>query len=257
MIARNICEELNAGLGALFSCSQEGDLQKIRTPYLYPDGDVIDLYCKQKSGALLVTDMGESTRWLRMQTRSSKRSIKQNKLIDDVCLTQGVEFFKGMLQTRCRENESLPEAVTRVSQAAIRISDLWFTFRARSVESIADEVADLFGEISYPFERSRAFTGKSGASVKVDFYVQGPQHASMVNILSTGNKSSARPIVNQVLRNWYELSPLAVSADGLRFISLFDDTSDVWSTEDYSLLEDFSSIANWSRPDQFQELLAT
>ena len=33
--------------------------------------------------------------------------------------------------------------VTRVAQAALRVSDLWFTFRAQAVQSITDEVADF------------------------------------------------------------------------------------------------------------------
>ncbi len=33
--------------------------------------------------------------------------------------------------------------ITRVAQAAVRVSDLWFTFKTRTVESITDEVADF------------------------------------------------------------------------------------------------------------------
>ena len=256
MIMRDLCAELNSEMGGMFSCRQSGQLNKIRTPFLYPDGDIIDVFCKENEGSITVTDLGESTRWLRMQTTAPKRSLKQNKLIDDVCKTQGVELFKGMLQTRCREGESLAEAVTRVSQAAIRVSDLWFTFRARSVESVADEVADFLGDISLPFERAKTFTGRSGTGVKVDFYVRAPQASSMINVLSTGNKSSARPIVNHVLRNWYDLSGITTSPDAPKFISLFDDTSDVWSDGDFTLLEELSTVARWSRPDQLQELLA-
>jgi len=256
MISRDICSELNSDMGALFTCDQQGQINKIRTPFLYPDGDIIDVFFKQNDESVTITDLGESIRWLRMQTTAPKRSLKQNKLIDDVCKTQGVELFKGMLQTRCHEGESLADAVTRVSQAAIRVSDLWFTFRARSVESVTDEVADFLGDISLPFERAKLFTGRSGAGVKVDFHVRAPESSSLINVLSTGNKSSARPIVNQVLRNWYDLSGLSVAPDAPKFISLFDDTSDVWSEEDFALLEDLSNVARWSRPDQLQELLA-
>lgn len=256
MTSREICAELNNELSALYSCFEQGEFNKIRTPFLYPDGDVIDIFCKQNERSTTVTDLGESVRWLRMQTTAPKRSIKQNKLIDDVCKTQGVELFKGMLQTRCREDESLADAVTRVSQAAIRVSDLWFTFRARSVESVTDEVADFLGDISLPFEKRKMFTGRSGAGVMVDFYVRAPERSSMINVLSTGNKSSARPIVNQILRNWYDLSGVSVSQDAPKFISLFDDTSDVWSSEDFSILEELSDVARWSRPDELQELLA-
>ena len=119
-----VCEALKSDLGELFTCTEQGAYQRIRTPYLYPDGDNIDLFCKAQNDVVSVTDLGETTRWLRMQTVSPKRSPKQRQLIEDICLSHGVEFYKGMLQARCRPNDSLAMVVTRVAQAALRASDL-------------------------------------------------------------------------------------------------------------------------------------
>jgi hypothetical protein len=33
--------------------------------------------------------------WLRLQTQSPKRSPRRQKLVEDVCLTHGLEFYKG------------------------------------------------------------------------------------------------------------------------------------------------------------------
>lgn len=139
-----VCEALKTDLGELFSCTEQGAYQRIRTPYLYPDGDNIDLFCRaqDEGGVITVTDLAETTRWLRMQSVSPRRSPKQRQLIEDACLTHGVEFYRGMLQARCRPGDSLATVVTRVAQAALRVSDLWFTFRTRAVESVTDEVAD-------------------------------------------------------------------------------------------------------------------
>ena len=43
--------------------------------------------------------------------------------------------------------------VPRVAQAAVRVSDLWFTFKTRRVESITDEVADCLADKKLPFTR--------------------------------------------------------------------------------------------------------
>ena len=51
-------------------------------------------------------------------------------------------------------------------------------------------------------------------------------------------------------------SPVRVGPQALRFISLFDDTADVWSEEDFKLVESISDIGRWSRPDEFVGLLA-
>jgi C4-type Zn-finger protein len=50
------------------------------------------------------------------------------------------------LMARCKSNEDLSASIMRVAQAALRISELWFTFRTRAVESAKDEVADFLSE---------------------------------------------------------------------------------------------------------------
>ena len=118
--------ELQQGLGALFNCSDQGDFVRIRTPYLYPDGDNIDVFCKPDGDVVRVTDLAETTGWLRLQSASPRRSPRQKHLIEDACVTHGVEFDRGMLQARCRSSDELAQVVTRVAQAALRVSDLWF-----------------------------------------------------------------------------------------------------------------------------------
>src|ERR1700719_3144112 len=134
----SLCEEMAQSVGELFSCSHTDEHVRIRTPYLYPDGDVIDLFAKKRDSVLTLTDFGETLRWLRMQTVSPRKSPKQKELIEDVCLTLGVELFRGMLMVRVRPGDKIGSAVMRLSQAAIRIADLWFTFRTRAVETITD-----------------------------------------------------------------------------------------------------------------------
>ena len=245
-----------AELGELFSCAEQGEYERIRTPYLYPDGDNIDLFCKTAEDVVTVTDLGETTRWLRMQTVSPRRSPKQTQLLQDACLTHGVEFYRGMLQARCKPGESLGTVVTRVAQAALRVSDLWFTFRTRAVESVTDEVADYLAERSLPFVRSERLAGRSGRSWDVDFHVRAPVQSSLVYVLSTGNRSAARKVAEHVCAAWYDLNHLAAGPEGLRFVSLFDDTVDVWANEDFRLVEDLSVVTRWSRPDEFAGHLA-
>lgn len=251
----NICQNFSGGLSALFTCEQVGEYQRIRTPYLYPDGDNIDVFCKPQGEVTLVTDLGETTRWLRMQTVSPRRSPKQRALIEDACLTHGVEFYKGMLLARCRQAEQLSAVVFRVAQAALRISDLWFTYRTRSVESLTDEVADFLAEREFRFDRGEKLTGRSGRVWTPDFHVRSVQRSSLVYVLSTGSRSAARSVVNQVHTAFYDLNQLVAGPEGLKFVSLFDDTADVWSDEDFRLVEQLSTVTRWSQPDEFADAL--
>ena len=250
-----VCALIQEQIGELFACSEVGNYVRVRTPFMYPDGDYIDLFWEGSNGHVTLTDLGETVRWLRMQTISPRRSPKQNQLIQDICLNHGVEFYRGMLQVRYRTGENLAMAVTRLAQAAIRTSDLWFTFRNRTVESVTDEVNDLLLDRSIPFDRNVNPIGRSGRTWPINFYTRTPTRSSLVQVLSTGSRGATRRITEHVVAAWYDLNHLQVGPEALHFVSLFDDTSDVWAPEDFRQLEDLSEIARWSEPDELLELL--
>jgi hypothetical protein len=51
------------------------------------------------------------------------------------------------------------------------------------------------------------------------------------------------------------LSHLKLVQAKLSFVSLFDDTEDVWQEEDFRLVQKLSTVARWSRPDEFEAIL--
>lgn len=251
------CEQISQKIGELFTCSSVNEYIRIRTPFLYPDGDVIDLFFKEEGEYATLTDLGETLRWLRMQTATQKRSPKQQQLINNICLTHGIEFYRGMLVVRIKPSEDIAQVVTRLSQAALRVSDLWFTFRSKVGESIVDEVADLLQDHHIPFEPDPLIPGRSGRVWKPNFQTKQPQRSALIYVLSTGSRAAARQQAEQTLAAWHDLSDLTKGPKALRFISLFDDTLDVWTEEDFRLEADISEVYYWSRPDEFLEKLAS
>ena len=131
MSSGDIREALRSATGGKFTCTEHGDFQRIRTPYLYPDGDNINLFCKAEGDAVTVTDLAETAGWLSMQSAAARRPPEQNRIIDEVCVARGVEFHRGMLRSRCRSVGELAAAVERVAQAALRVSELCFPAAAR------------------------------------------------------------------------------------------------------------------------------
>jgi len=250
------CKQIEEKIGELFTCSEVNGYVRIRTPYLYPDGDVIDVFLSEKNGSYTLTDLGETLGWLKTQTVAPKRSPKQRQLISDVCLTHGVELFRGMLTVRLRSPDDVTEALVRLSQAAVRVADLWFTFRTRAVESITDEVAELLSERQIAFDHSEKLLGRSGRVWTVDFHTRHAAKSSLVYVLSTGSRAAARAVAEHVLAAWYDLSHLKIGPQTLNFVSLFDDTLDIWTHEDFKLVSDLSDVTFWSRPDEFIERLA-
>ena len=256
MEVRPLCQELQQNLGALFVCSNHGNYERIRTPYLYPDGDVIDLFCMTTGDTVVVSDLAETTGWLRMQSVTMRRSPNQNRLIEDACVTHGIEFHRGMLQARCRSGDNLAEVVTRVAQGVLRVSDLWFTFRTQAIQSITDEVADFLTKQEFRYDRDKRLAGRSGRGWTIDFYVRTEQYSSLVQVLNTGSRAAAHRVSEHVLAAWHDLNHLAAGPESLDFVSLFNDTADVWRDEDFKLVEPLSEVLHWSRPDKFAAFLS-
>ncbi|MFB6264694.1 MAG: DUF1828 domain-containing protein [Bradymonadaceae bacterium] len=253
---RRVCDRLGEQLGALYECAEmeNGERTRVRTPFLYPDGTYIDLYVSDGE-PITVSDLGETLRWLDLQTHSSLMTPKRRGLVEDVCTTHGVDFFKGMLVVRT-EDEELADAVVRLGEAAVRVADLWFTFRRRSVQSTSDEVDAYLEEIGVPHERNKKIPGRSEKSWKVDFHTRTRARTAYVDVLTTGSRSNASRLVDHAVAMWHDLSHLEATSDTpISFVSLFDDTIDVWREEDFAQVEELSEVAFWSDPEGFGDLL--
>ena len=256
MNATELCASLGNSLPALFSCSpgpQEG--VRVRTPLLYPDGGVVDVFVLERSNGYTVTDFGDALGWLDLQSVSRQRSPKRQTLILDVCQTLRIEFSRGQLVLRSVTDGALGESVLRVAQGVVRVSDLWFTLRNQSVQNTADEVDEWLREKQIPFERYAQKQGRSTRTWTVDFEAHIDDQTSMIFLLSTGSRGAVRRLAEHVLAECVDLNHLKLNKPSIVFVSLFDDTEDVWRPEDFSLLEGHTEIARWSRPDEFENLL--
>ena len=258
MTGSDIGAAIGNELGALFIGEEQGDFYRIRTPYLYPDGDNIDLFCEWNGDAITVSDLAETTGWLRMQSIAAHRSPNQNRLIADACITHNVEFCRGMLQAQWRPGDDFAGVCNRVAQAALRVSDLWFTLRysaGSATLSVVSEVEEYLAERRLDCERARKMAGRSQQVWNVDLYVRAPTRRSLVYVLDTGSRAAASRITDHVVAAWHDLHHYAAGPERLQFVSLFDDTVDVWQDEDFRRLENLSTVARWSRPDEFAGVL--
>ena len=258
MNSNEICAAIGNTLPAMFECSpapREG--VRVRTPLLYPDGGVVDVFVLERGGRYVVTDFGDALGWLRTQSASSRRSPKQQSLVEDVCQTLGVELLKGQLILRSGVDDPLGETIMLLAQAVVRVSDLWFTFRGRALQTTADEVDRWLREKQIPFKHSVRHAGRSRRDWSIDFQIFTDQRTSMVFLLSTGSRGAVRRITDHVVAGCMDLNHLKEHQPRLVFVSLFDDTQDVWRDEDFDLVEQLSIVARWSRPDVFERILTS
>lgn len=105
------------GLNALFLISQRGEFVRIRTPFLYLDGDVVDVFAKENlSGPQVtwtLTDLGESI--------GNSPPAPHDQIIKDICLTHGVVFENGQLTVLCNQ-DTLSRCIISLGQAMILLN---------------------------------------------------------------------------------------------------------------------------------------
>ena len=256
MNPNHLCNSIGETLSHLFECSPAAKQSiRVRTPLTYPDGGIVDVFVVEQDGQRRVTDFGEALGWLRVQSVSGRRSPKQNQMIEDTCQTLGVEIYRGQLVMRLETSDEIGEAVLRLAQAVARVSDLWFTFRARPVETAAKEVNRWLTKKEIHFERLVHQRGRSGRNWTIDYRTYSNNRISLIFFLSPHSRGAVQRLTEHVLAGWVDLEPLKDSRPRQQFISLFDDTEILWQDEDFGLLEPYSRIARWSRRDEFEQML--
>lgn len=256
-----LCDAVRQGLPALYECSPapiEG--VRIRTPFLYPNGRVIDVFVIETNHGYEVTDFSAAVGWLRMQTIKGKLTVKQRASIRDIGQTLGTEFKKGEIIYRCNDLSEVSEAVQIVGQAVLRVADLWFLFRHSVSESVSDEVEEWLQEREIASERNYKVRGRSTREWNVHFKTLVLGNTSFVFLLSTATRGAVHRITDQVFTGCSDLTNsqnATIYTYTPKLVSLFDDTVDVWWKEDFDLLENVSEIARWSSPDEFEHILKT
>ena len=134
MNSNELCSTVGRSLPPLFVCSEaEPEGVRVRTPMLYPDGGVVDVFVLPRGNGYDVTDFGDALGWLWLQSVSPRRSARQEALAQDVCQTLRIELFNDQLTMRGVTQDALGEAVMRVAQAAVRVSD-----RGQAFQTAAD-----------------------------------------------------------------------------------------------------------------------
>ena len=125
----DLCASLTKTMSPLFECTpapREG--VRVRTPMLYPDGGMVDVFVLERGDSHLLTDFGEALGWLRMQSVNPRPAPGQRALVEDVCQTLRIELSRGQLTLRVGADDDMADAVIRLAQAVVRVSDISFTF---------------------------------------------------------------------------------------------------------------------------------
>lgn len=129
MSVDSLCSSIRESFHEQWECTNapEGSIC-VRTPYLYPDGGILELFILEHGDRYRLTDFGETVSWLRMRSGWLSLSPEQRAQIGDACQTHGVINNHNQLELSGVAASDLPRAVVQLAAAAVRVSDLWFTF---------------------------------------------------------------------------------------------------------------------------------
>ena len=57
----DLCHSLRESLPGLFACAVAPRAAvRVRTPFMYPDGDIVDVFVEERGAEYVVTDYGEA-----------------------------------------------------------------------------------------------------------------------------------------------------------------------------------------------------
>ena len=250
-----LCASLGRSLPQLFECSTapiEG--VRVRTPMMYPDGGIVDVFVLERGGEYIITDFGDALGWLLTQSVSRSLTKRQDALIGDVCRALRVELFQGQLVLRNIKSEGLGDAVIRLAQAVVRVSDVRFTMRPKRIKTTADEVEGWLRGKRIRFERRVKLQGRSNRDWTIDFQTH-TERTSLIFLLDTSTRSAVKRITENVLAGCVDLGHLKDNDPELKFVSLFNDSHSIWRDEDFQLVGRHSEIAYWSRPEMLERIL--
>lgn len=251
-----ICDNINKYIGRQFTCTNFNGFIKVQTPYLYPDGDIIDVFVKSSDSGLILTDLGETIAWLSSHSISHSLSERKNQLIEDLIFMYQVERYKGMLIKKCDNSENLSFAIVDFCQAIIRVSDIYLTYSGKTSNSFYEDVADFLTEEKFEFQKNVKYVGTSERERIIDFEVIISNNISLIKGLNYHNKTEANSRSDIINSCWSDLGYIRMSNPNINFISLINDTEDKKIyPNNINLLQSVSSVAFWSNKNQLKNLI--
>jgi hypothetical protein len=274
----NICEKISQTMGELFTYSSVNEFVRISTPFILPDGSLIDLFLKEKEESYVLTDLGETFGWLYLQTSAFGLSENQEIIIKDILITHGIEQLNGMLVIRLKQDDNLSDAVLHLVQAIIRIADTNNEPNTSSfkpiiepifnriieinsqtkilaskpiIEPIKEQLEEFLNNKNLNIERDKKFPGFSGTSRNVDFCIYQTTGNTLINVLGIQGKPRLR--AEKLFITWSEISYL--KENKYNFISLVDDSKNFKDEKSIKLLSKVSDVVKWSNRNYLQKLL--
>jgi len=244
-----IKEYIKNSAAQLFTCETLDGLLVITTPFSYPDGDDIELFIEFKQDHLLLSDMGETLRYLDTYLLDTSATEKRRAIINEVIRSNNLRLSKGIIYAVIRNPDRLLEAMFNMNQAIIRISDLLYTTKIHTVAVFEEEVKSFLEDNHFIFEQDYTVQTQMN-QYTFDFAIESKHGLQLMKLVNSPKKQTSKPAIDRTLRIWFEVATdLGEQFPKQNRFTLLDDSSYIWNPRDYSVLEPLCYVHKWGQKE--------
>jgi len=257
----NTCDGLKNYLST-FSLVQQCNVIKngmlrIQTPFQYMDGSKIDLFIGKKGDlfeTVIISDLGQTVATLLDVPFKPWGTKKRKEVVNEICSSLNVQWVGGEFKIELKKEEwhQISDAIVRLSQACIRVSDMALNQRIRTVLGFKDEIEESFTTFDLEYETEFPLRGRFDRDVELDFKVQGTDVISLIQVFCTTNRASSHTLGNNIFQKWYDIGEYK---QDYQFITILDSKSEYYRPDDIQRIEDYSTTFYY--PAQEQEIISS
>lgn len=242
---------IESGMPNIFRCEQNGEFLELSTPFLDPEGDLINIFVKPESKRIVVTDAGETHRNLFNYGIPIQLTKNRKKILDDVLSIYRINNTDSELWLEINRVDDVSMGIMRMGQTITRILDLVYTTRYVPKTNFNNRVFKFLMDNRINVEQDYRIIGGSGEEHKVDFKVFESKKIKLVKTLSAKDISGANILVSKTFRSWYDIN----RADASKKLTLLDDENDIWRDEWKAQLGYVSSVIKFDDKNNLLEFL--
>lgn len=228
---------------------------RFATPFKYPNGEAVDLFLYLKRGLLdeyQLSDYGQTYVYLSSAQTGIASTSRKREIVGDITSQLRVKLDEGELIASIPSDDAdtLSDAILRLGQACVRISDLATHQRLRSANPFRDDVEDFFEARRFSYIPDVKIDGPYKAPLRVDFEVNSTYARSYVNVLAAMNLASARSSANDIFVKWHDL--IQTGASSHQLVTIYNSASRAIRTSDVNRLKDYSIVVSY--PEERESL---
>jgi hypothetical protein len=230
---------------------------RISTPFLYPNGDSVDVFLYPKPSNLFdeyhLSDCGQTYIYLKGAQVGMLGTTRKREIVGDIASQLNVRLSGGEIFVAIHSDipEGISDAILRIAQACVRISDFATHQRLRSANPFRDDVEDFFEAQNFGFSKDVKVLGAYNLPVRMDFEVKAGENKAYVNVLAAMNLTAAHSAANEIFTKLYDISQ--VEQKGHKLITVFNSASRAVRSTDIRRLGELSNVVSYP---QEQHLLA-